>query len=446
MELVIENGSVVTMNEERRVLRRGFVVVEGGFITAVGRGGRRRPPRRGRRVIDASGCAVIPGFVQAHLHACQTLGRGVAEGLELLPWLRERIWPLEASHDRSTMRASADLTCLELLRSGTTSALDMGSVHHTDAIFEAARDAGLRLVGGKCMMDAGQAVPAGLRESTRWSVDESLRLLDAWHGAANGRLRYAFAPRFVPACSEALLSSVVDLARRRGVRVHTHASENVDECALVRERTGLDNVAYFAKLGLLGPGTTLAHCVWLTSEEQRLLRESGTSVCHCPSSNLKLGSGVAKVPELLEQGVPVALGSDGAACANNLDLFVELRLAALLQGPRLGPAAMPPMRVLEMATLHGARALGLEREIGSIEVGKRADVCVVDLSGPHVTPGEGDPVSALVFSCRGSDVRDVIVDGEVLVRGGRVRSLDPGRVLEAARVASRKLRRAIDDG
>jgi cytosine/adenosine deaminase-related metal-dependent hydrolase len=266
------------------------------------------------------------------------------------------------------------------------------------------------------MMDAGQGVPAGLRETTRASLDESVRLLDRWHGAENGRLTYAFAPRFVLSCTEELMRSVGELAKARGVRVHTHASENATECDLVREKTGLDNVAYFNSLGLLGPQTTLAHCVWVTAEEQRLLRQTRTCVCHCPSANFKLSSGVAKIPELVEQGITVGLGADGAPCNNTLDIFHELRLAALIHLPRVGPTGFSAMKVLELATINGARALGLEGEIGSIEPGKKADLTFVDVSGTHLTPVSNDPVATIVYSAQSRDVRHVIIDGEIVLR------------------------------
>lgn len=443
MDIVISNATVVTMNPQRAVLREAEVVVQQGRIVSVGK--RSPRPKQGvRRLIDATGCAVIPGLIHGHLHACQTLARNNADGLELLDWLRQRIWPFEASHDRESMRASADLTWLELIRSGSTAALDMGSVRHYDAVFESARDAGLRLVGGKCMMDAGQGVPSGLRETTQGSLDESLRLMKAWHGAADGRLRYAFTPRFVLSCSEALLVRVGELAREHGLRIHTHASENPSECDVVRERTGMDNLSYFAKLGLLGPHTTMAHCVWLTADEHRLLRETRTCVCHCPSSNLKLASGYAKVPELLDHGISVSLGADGAACNNNLDMFEEMRLAALIHKPRSGPLAMGAMRVLEMATLHGARALGLEHDVGSIEEGKKADLAIVELTGPHATPGSVDVAGTLVHSCRSTDVRDVLIDGREVMRGRRVLTMDSARVMRAARLHSERMLSQLD--
>ncbi len=443
MELCIQNATVVTMNPQREVLTGAEIVIEDDRIVKVGapsRGGK----RGFRKVIDAGGRLVLPGLIHGHLHACQTLCRNRADGLELLDWLRERIWPFEAAHDAESMRASADLTFLELIRSGATAALDMGTVRHYGAVFESARDCGVRLTGGKAMMDSGQGIPSGLRETTAESLAASRALVQTWHGAENGRLSYAFAPRFVLSCSETLLRAVAAAAKETGTRIHTHASENPTECDVVREKTGEDNVTYFHSLGLLGETTTLAHCVWLTTGEHRHIVETRTNVCHCPSANLKLASGFAKVPELLADGVNVALGADGAPCNNNLDIFTEMRLAALIHKPRGGPTAISAMQVLEMATLNGARALGLQNEVGSIEVGKRADLIVVDRGGAHSTPSSSDVVSALVYSGKSADVRDVIVDGRVLMRERQVLTMDEAQVIEAARVHGQRLADAID--
>jgi cytosine/adenosine deaminase-related metal-dependent hydrolase len=289
------------------------------------------------------------------------------------------------------------------------------------------------------MMDAGQGVPAGLRETTAASLDESARLLEAWNGAAGGRLRYAYAPRFVLSCTDELMQEVARQARQRSVRVHTHASENAHECDAVRQRTGFDNVDYLHRAGVSGPHVTLAHCVWLTAQEQRLLRETRTVVCHCPSSNLKLASGIAKIPELLDDGVVVGLGADGAPCNNNLDLWLEMRLAALLHKPRAGALAMPPQRVLEMATLGGARALGLEAEIGSIEEGKRADLTLVDLRRPASVPSGGDVVAQLVHSGKAEDVTDVVIDGRVVLRNRELLTLEEPAIVAAASAHSKRL-------
>jgi 5-methylthioadenosine/S-adenosylhomocysteine deaminase len=439
VELLIQNGTVVTMDRDHRVLPSSDVLVQDGRIAKIGRV---RQGRRARRVIDASGCVVLPGFVQGHLHACQTLFRNRADGLELLDWLRERIWPFEAAHDAQSLRASADLTWAELIKSGSTAALDMGTVRHQDAVFESARDAGFRLTSGKAMMDQGQGMPAGLRETTEDSIAESVRLCDAWHLQAGGRLRYAFAPRFALSCSERLLVQVAELARARGIRVHSHVSENATECDLVRQRTGMDNVAYFHHLGITGPHVTLAHGVWLTAEEHRLLRATRTVLCHCPSSNLKLASGIAKIPELLAEGVQVALGADGAPCNNTLDMFVEMRLAALIHKPRVASSSTVQASIPSGPTRGGARAMGLEEEIGSLEPGKRADVCILDLGRPSSTPGGAELAAQIVYSGSAECVRDVLIDGQPVLRNRALLTLDEPSVLDAAnreseRIASR---------
>jgi 5-methylthioadenosine/S-adenosylhomocysteine deaminase len=443
VDIVIQNAVVVTMNAQREVLRDVEVVISQNRIVKVG------PVKKGRQVgarklIDAKGKVLIPGLIHGHLHACQTLCRNHADGFELLDWLRERIWPFEASHDAASMRASADITFLECILSGATSVLDMGSVRHYDEVFQSALDSGMRLVGGKCMMDAGQGVPKGLRETTADSLAESIRLIDTWHGTANGRLTYALAPRFVLSCTEQLFREVAAIAKNRGVRIHTHASENPTECDVVREKTGKDNVVYFGELGLLGPQTTLAHCVWLTAEEQRRIRETHTSVTHCPSANLKLASGYAKIPELLAAKVNVALGADGAPCNNNLDIFIEMRLAALLHKPRTGPTSMSAMQVLEMATLNGAKALGLEGQVGCIAEGYKADLVTVDLNQAHSTPQSADVVSTLVYSGQSQDVRDVIIDGQVVMRNRQVLTLNESRVRNAASAHSARLVSLLD--
>lgn len=430
MRVLLKGGTIVTMNGRREV-GTGDVLIDGDRIRDVGP----VASTHADEVIDVTGKLVIPGLIQPHVHLCQTLFRGRADGLELLDWLRERIWPFEAAHTWDSLYVSALVGGAELLRSGTTAILDMGTVRHTDAVFQAAKELGLRATIGKAMMDRGQGLPAGLRETTEASLAESLALAERWHGAENGRLRYAFAPRFVLSCTEELMVAVVREARARGLGLHTHASENQGEIEAVREWCGMDNVAYLHSIGMSGPDTVLAHCVWVTSEEQRILRETGTHVAHCPSSNLKLASGIARVPDLLRMGINVCLAADGAPCNNNLDGFMEMRLAGLIHLPRNGPTALSAETVVEMATLRGARALGLEHELGSIEPGKKADLAVVSVSDLHHTPSV-DPYSLLVYSARGSDVEHVFVDGIARVRDRAVVGLDvPALVSRAHRFA-----------
>ena len=336
----------------------GDVWIQDGRIAAVGDVGEVRADR----VINAGGNYVLPGFIQTHVHLCQTLFRGYADDLALLDWLKQRIWPMEAAHTPASLAAAAKLAASELLLGGTTTVLTMETVHDTDAVFEALEPTGLRAVVGKCMMDADSAVPSRLLEQTTASIDESLALAARWHGRANGRLRAAFAPRFAVSCSRELLEQVGALSAERGLLVHTHASENRDEIALVRSRTGHQNVAYLDSVGLASPRLCLAHCVWVDDDEQRLLAEREVKVLHCPGSNLKLASGIAPVAAMRARGISVSLGADGAACNNQLDMFAEMRLAAGLQAIVKGPRALTAIDVLSMATREGARALGLDAE------------------------------------------------------------------------------------
>ena len=412
---LLRGGTLLTVDGTRRVFV-GDLLIEAGRITKLGDAEHPIAPPPGARVLDVRGCAVMPGLVQAHTHLCQTLCRGAADDLPLLSWLKERVWPYEAALDEAAMRASARLAIAELLLSGTTAILDMGTVHETDALADELAMSGLRATIGKAMMDTGDGVPTRLRETTAASLAESDALQRRWSGAADDRLRYAYAPRFVLSCTEALLREVA--ARLgAGARLHTHASEQLAECALVRDERGDDNISYFGALGLVGPRSALAHCVHPTQAERQLLARTGAHVVHCPSSNLKLGSGIAPIPEMLVEGISVALGADGAPCNNNLDGFMELRLAALLHKHRVGTGALPAAVALELATLGGARAIGREDEIGSLELGKRADVVVLELDTIHGVPSP-DPASQVVYAAQSRDVRHVFVDGRHLVADG----------------------------
>ncbi len=438
METLIRGGTVVTCDATDRVVD-GDVLVRGRDIAQVGRvGARSAVPSSLTRILDASGCAVIPGLVQAHVHLCQGLMRGMADDLPLLEWLRRRIWPLEAAHDEKSLAASADLGLLEAMLGGTTSLLDMGTVRAQDEVFDACVRAGVRALSGKAMMDCGDGVPKGLRESTRASLEESERLSRTWRGQGDGRIGYAWAPRFVLSCSEALIRGAVERAAPRGDLLHSHASEHPSEQEAVRRAFGDDDTAVLRKWGFFGERAILAHGVQVERDEMPRLARDRTRIVHCPSANLKLGSGIARVAELDAAGVPLALGADGAPCNNNLDAWIELRHAALLAKVQSGAASLPARRALRLATIDGARALGLDAAVGSIEPGKRADLAVVRLDGAHVEPG-GDVYSRLVYACSSRDVVHVLVDGALVVRDRVHQRIDAERVKARARLEARKL-------
>jgi 5-methylthioadenosine/S-adenosylhomocysteine deaminase len=424
--ILITGGTLLTMDEQNSVVK-GDLLIKDGRIESV-----EEVAAQADIIIDAADCVVLPGFVQTHIHLCQTLFRGAADDLSLLDWLKKRVWPMEAAHDAASVRASARLGVAELISGGTTCALTMETVSHTDEVFKAVEESGFRATVGKCMMDKGDDLPSQLHENTLDSIHESLTLLDKWHGSANGRIRYCLAPRFAVSCSHELLSEVSRIAQERGVVIHTHASENQTECEMVERETGRRNVAYLDSLGISGSHVVLAHCVHLDENEVDILARTGTHVAHCPSSNLKLGSGIARVKEMLERGISISLGADGAACNNRLDMFTEMRTAALLQKAMHGPESLPARRAIRLATIDGARALGLDSEIGSLEIGKRADVIVVNLDEAHTSPTPGDLISAVVYAAGPSDVQTVVIDGIIVMKDWDLLTLDRDDVIDEA--------------
>lgn len=429
--------AVMTMDPAATVIAQGGIAVEGNTITRVLPAADLASfPREGWEVVEAPALIAIPGFIQTHIHLCQTLFRGLAEDMELLDWLQQRIFPFEAAHTAASMSASARIGLLELIGSGTTTIMDMGSVHHEEEVVRAVTESGIRAFVGKAMMDVNDLY-GGLRETTGEALRSTLRQAEQWHGSAGGRIRYAVAPRYILSCSDTLLREAHAMTRSfPGMLFHTHASENRHELDAVRARCGMDNVAYFAELGILTDVTCLAHCIWLNDREVDLMAERRARVLHCPSSNLKLGSGIAPIPRYLTRGIPVSLGADGAPCNNTLNMFQEMRLAAIIQKPVHGPTAMPSLTVLRLATMGGAAALGIDRETGSIEAGKKADLVLLDLGGywnaPQTLSAE-DIAGNIVHTAGPANVAGVMADGQWLYRDGVHRTLDAETAVRDAR-------------
>ena len=422
--ILIKDTIIITVDPDDAIVH-GDLLIENDRIISVG-----AVRTTADVVIDGRNCAVLPGFVQTHIHLCQTLFRSAADDLALIDWLKQRVWPMEAAHSTDSITASARLGVAELIKGGTTCALTMETVHHTSEVFRVVLESGFRATIGKCMMDKGDEVPQELNERTTDSINESVALMKEWHGAENGRIRYCFAPRFAVSCTRELLEQVGRLAREHETIIHTHASENRTECEIVERDTGMRNVAYLDQVGLTGKHVVLAHCVHLADEEIEILRHTQTNVAHCPSSNLKLGSGIAPIAKLIANQISVSLGADGAPCNNRLDMFTEMRSAALLQKALHGPEVLPAKRVLRMATIDGANALGLGDDIGSIEKGKKADLSVVNLRQLHMAPHSEDVVSSVVYSAQTADVQSVVVDGRILMNNRQLLTLDEEKVIE----------------
>jgi 5-methylthioadenosine/S-adenosylhomocysteine deaminase len=440
--LLIKNAELITMNKQEEVFT-GDIYIKGDTIKDIGKN---LHYPKADRIIDASGRVITPGFIQTHVHLCQTIFRGKGDDLELMDWLKKRIWPLEAAHDADSIYYSAMLGLGEMIRSGTTSIVDMETVHHTDSAFQAIEQSGMRALSGKVMMDKGDEVPAALQETTEASLQESNDLMEKWHGKDNGRIKYAYSPRFVISCTEELLREVASLSKISKAFVHTHASENRGEIAIVEAETGMRNVEYLNYLGLANERLILAHCVWLDEAEKEIIRRRRVNVTHCPGSNLKLASGVADIPSLLNAHVCVSLGADGAPCNNNLDMMNEMRLAALIHKPQHGPTAMDAKTVFRMATIAGAKAMGMEHEIGSLEVGKKADLVMLNLNDFHTYPSyDVDTISRIVYSATRADVETTIINGKIVMENHQLKTVDKDIVLREADGAVQRLISRIPD-
>ncbi|SEP23796.1 Cytosine/adenosine deaminase [Halogranum amylolyticum] len=426
------SGTVVA--DSATVIEDGAVVVDGTTVEAVGDRADlvERYTDHERRDYDV----VAPGMVGSHIHSVQSLGRGIADDTELLDWLFDHILPMEGSMSAAEMRTAATLGYLELVESGTTTCIDHLSVAHAEEAFEAAGEVGIRALMGKVLMD--KAAPDDLREDTDAALAESERLIQQYHGAFGDRVRYAVTPRFAVTCSEDCLRGARDLADEYdGVRIHTHASENRGEIETVEADTGMRNVHWLDEVGLTGEDVVLAHCVHTDESEREVLAETGTHVTHCPSSNMKLASGVAPVGDYLDRGINVALGNDGPPCNNTLDPFTEMRQASLLQKvDTLDSTALPARTVFEMATVNGAKAAGFE-QVGALRPGWKADVVGLRTDTSRATPVH-DVLSHLVFATHGDDVAFTMVDGDVLLDDGEVVGVDAEAVREQAREYAEK--------
>jgi 5-methylthioadenosine/S-adenosylhomocysteine deaminase len=362
---------------------------------------------------------VFPGFIQSHIHFCQTLHRNLAEEMPLMQWLKEEIWPFEAAHSRETMARSVLMSLKEVLSSGTTSVLDMGTVHHQDVIFDMMAKIGFRYTGGKAMMDNTPGAPDGLAESTSQSIEESMALYERYHGNNDGLIHYAFAPRFVLSCSTDLLQEVKRLSDQHNIIIHTHASEHPEEVGFIRDTYGAGNIAYLDQIEALNNHTVIAHMVHLDRQEKELVKQYNISVAHCPTTNLKLGSGIAPIAEYLENDIWVGLGTDGAPCNNALSIFNELKLAPLLQkGLNHDPLLVKPEDALRLVSVNGARIIRQEHRVGRIEENMDADLVILDMDTPQTYNFEKNPAAALVYGADARNVYGTMVKGKFLYKEG----------------------------
>src|SRR5271170_5645641 len=432
VDLLVAGGTVVTMDSGKRVIEDGAVAIRGDSIVAVGTRAEVESRYDGARKIDARGKIVMPGLINAHAHGAMSLFRGIADNLSLDDWLRKYIFPAEARNVTPDFVAwGTRLGILEMLQGGITDYADM--YYFEDEVARVTKEAGMRGVLGETIID----FPAPDNKTPEAAFGYTQKYLDHWKN--DPLIVAAVAPHSIYTCSEKTLQDSAALARKNNAPILIHIAEAPFELEQSRAKHGLTPVAYLGKIGVLGPDVLGAHCIWVDAADIATLAHYGVGCAHNPSSNMKTAAGVMPVIEMREAGVAVGLATDGAASDNNQDLFEEMDLATKLQKiSRMDPRALPAQQVVEMATIEGARALHLEKQIGSLEPGKKADLIIVDVNAPHATPMY-NVYSEIVFALKASDVRTVIIAGRVIMEERKMLTLNEEEILQRAREHQKKI-------
>ncbi len=439
--MIFENATLISMNPRREIITHGALAVEGSRIAAVGKSREIVEKFPAKKRIDCNGNLLLPGLVDTHVHLAQALIRGCADDLGLLDWLFKRVWVLQGNYTTADGRASAALCALEMIKSGTTSFIEcmLAERYGFDGVADVILQSGMRAALGKIVMDlpayarSENKMHPGMVEDGETSVRNTLAAHERWDGAGDGRLQVWFGPRTPGGVTPSLYDQISRLAAERQMGITIHLSEVKEDLDYAVSQGFRSPVEFAQAHGLLGPRSVLAHCVWTDAADWEILARSGTHVTHNPASNAKTATGIAPVNGLLRAGVNVALGCDGGPSNNTYDMIRDMRLASYLANLKAGdPTAVPAETILEMATIHGARAMGLEAEIGSLEAGKKADFILIDMDKPHLTPA-WDPVSTIVYAAHGSDVDTVVIDGKLIMQNRQVLTLDERAVVQDAR-------------
>lgn len=435
MKTRIEHGWIVTMDHGFRVYTDGTVVLENDRITYVGPAAE-APDENIDRTLDAAGKIVLPGLINTHVHLSQQLGRGVGDDVSLLTWLHDRIWPYESSMTYEDSYISSLLCGIELIRTGVTCFAEAGG-QHVAAMAQAMEELGLRGILARSIMDEGEG-PASMIEPTDQCIARQEDLIERFHGAADGRLRVWSALRTIFNCSDNLYLRTKELAERAGVGIHAHIAEIPDEIEFARQTRGKTTVAHLEDLGVLGPNFLSVHTVWLTEQELDILAKRNVPVSHNPAAAMRV-LGFADVPGMLERGVVVALGTDGAPSNNRMNLISEMYLAGLIhKGRKLDPQVVPAEAVLGMVTNQAAKALSWEDDLGSLTVGTKADLTIINPRTAGMLPLH-DPIANLVYAMDTTNVSTVIVDGRILFENGTIQTVDEQTVLAEAEARAAEL-------
>lgn len=447
IDILIKNAVVITVDAKRRVWRDGAIAIHDRKILEVGPSEAISAKYEAERVIDGTNRIAMPGLINCHMHLAQVMMRGISDNVDVMGILKDYIWPVQGNYDSEDAIASTRLGLLEMIKSGTTAFLSTGlhPRYGIDGIAQAMLDSGIRGVISKYVMDiTGYALDESALHKGMWETgEESMRLatemIEKWHGAGEGRLQAWFSPRSVGGVSVELFREVSRLAQEYGVGMTTHWAEIQNNVDYTVETYGMLPAEFAESVGMLGKNVTFAHGICFEDRELDLLARTGTNICHCPVCNTKLAMGAAKVPAMLARGVNVCLGNDGMLDNNTADLFREMRTAMLLQRNTFEDALYPTAaEAIEMATIRGARGIMADDVVGSLEAGKHADIILIDTFKPHLLPLH-DPVSAVVWAANGSDVDTVLIDGQIVMEGRRVLTMEEGTILKEAEQRKEKI-------
>ena len=430
-DILVINGTLLTLDANHNEIVNGAMAINQDTIAAVG-SVNDFSDWSTRRIIDARGGIIMPGLINTHTHAAMTCFRGLADDLQLMDWLNNHIFPAEAKLNDQKVYLGTLLACAEMIMSGTTCFCDMYLFE--DAVARAAREAGVRAVVGEVLYDFDSPNYGPIEKGFEYTQ----RLIDTWQ--SDPLVTIAVEPHSTYLCAPELLKKAFKLTQTFSLPLVIHLAESRSEVEQIKERYGRTPVEHLAELGILAPNLLACHCVELTENDIHLLQRFDVKVAHNAESNMKLASGVAPVPTLLKRGICVGLGTDGCASNNNLDLFLEMDTVAKLHKARtLDPTTMDALTVLKMATIQAARALGLDRFIGSLEVGKKADLIIIDTDKPHLTPMYS-PVSHLVYAAMGSDVSTSIINGTVVMENGVLQTMDLKKVIDDVNIIAKELK------
>ena len=448
--MIFENATIITVDSARRIILDGAIAVSDSRIVGVGKRAEilEQFQQDEMERVDLKDVVVIPGLVNTHVHQSQALIRGCADDMALIDWLIKRVWVLQGNYDEDDGRISAELCILEMLKSGTTAFIEtmLAGRYGFDGIARTVQSSGIRAALSKIVMDVptyaeenSGSMFKGVIEDRTSSFREALDMHDKWQGGADGRIQVWFGPRPPGGCTSELFREMMSAANERGMGVNIHLAEVKKDVEYIRNSFNMTPIEYCESVKMIGPRVLLIHCVQLGDDDIRRLANTGTNVSHNPVCNSKLASGIAPIAEMLAAGVNVSLGTDGGPSNNSYDMISDLRWASYLQKiSKDDLTVMPAELVLEMATLNGAKAMGLSDQIGSIEVGKQADFVALNMKNPRLTPAP-DPVSTLVCAGSGNDVDTVVIGGKIVVKGGQVLTMDEERILKEANERARKV-------